>query len=37
MMDSPTADEKEPQGTGTIPGTMSTYNLPENTRSEAAG
>ncbi len=23
-----TADEKEPQWTGTLPGTMSTYNVP---------
>lgn len=30
---SPTADEKEPQRTGTFFGTMSTYDVPENTRS----
>lgn len=30
---SPTADEKEPQRTGTSAETMSTYNVPENTRS----
>lgn len=29
--DSPTAEEKEPQGTGTYSETMSTYNVPENT------